>query len=143
MVPVGYPVEDMDVLILDESGNELGVNQVGEIAVRSRYLSPGYWQRPDLTAAAYRDDPNCGANRIFRTGEWGRLSPDGCLEHLGRKDAQVKIRGYRVEIYETELALLRHPAVDQVLVISRESIRADKYLAAYIVLNEIFCSDGE
>ena len=135
MVPVGYPVEDMDVLILDESGNELGVNQVGEIAVRSRYLSPGYWQRPDLTPAAYRDDPNCGANRIFRTGEWGRLSLDGCLEHLGRKDAQVKIRGYRVETYETELALLRHPTVDQVLVISRESIRADKYLAAYIVLN--------
>ena len=123
MVPVGYPVEDMDVLILDESGNELGVNQVGEIAVRSRYLSPGYWQRPDLTPAAYRDDPNCGANRIFRTGEWGRLSLDGCLEHLGRKDAQVKIRGYRVETYETELALLRHPAVDQVLVISRETVK--------------------
>ena len=136
MVPVGYPVEDMDVLILDESGNELGVGQVGEIAVRSRYLSPGYWQKPDLTAAVYRADPNCGTNRIFRTGEWGRLSTDGCLEHLGRKDAQVKIRGYRVEIYETELALLRHPAVDQVLVISRESIRGDKYLAAYIVLNE-------
>ena len=135
MVPVGYPVEDMDVLILDESGNGLGFNQLGEISVRSRYLSPGYWQRPDLTAATYRADPSSPANRIFRTGEWGRLSPDGCLEHLGRKDAQVKIRGYRVETYETELALLRHPAVDQVLVICRESIRGDKYLAAYIVLN--------
>ncbi len=135
MVPVGYPVDDMDVLILDESGKELGVNQVGEIAVRGRYLSPGYWQRPDLTVAAYRADPNSAADRLFRTGEWGRLSSDGCLEHLGRKDAQVKIRGYRVETYETELALLRHPAVNEVLVVARESERGDRYLAAYIVLN--------
>ena len=135
MVPVGYPVDDMDVLILDEFGKELGANQVGEIAVRSRYLSPGYWQRPDLTVAAYRADPNSPADRLFRTGEWGRLSSDGCLEHLGRKDAQVKIRGYRVETYETELALLRHPAVNEVLVVPRESKRGDRYLAAYIVLN--------
>ena len=72
MVPVGYPVDDMDVLILDESGNELGFNQVGEIAVRSRYLSPGYWQKPDLTAAAYRVTQTVRENRTFRTGEWGR-----------------------------------------------------------------------
>src|SRR5262249_40367193 len=135
MVPVGYPVEDMDVLLLDESGNELSFNQIGEIAVRSRYLSPGYWQKPDFTAAAYRAEPDSSANRIFCTGEWGRLSPDGCLEHLGRRDAQVKIRGYRVETCETELALLRHPAVDQVLVMCRDSIKGDKYLAAYIVLS--------
>jgi amino acid adenylation domain-containing protein len=134
MVPVGYPVEDMDVFLLDESG-KVGFNQVGEIAVRSRYLSPGYWQKPELTATAYRADPNSSANRIFRTGEWGRVSADGCLEHLGRRDAQVKIRGYRVETNETELALLHHPAVDQVLVICRDSARDDKYLVAYIVLN--------
>ena len=136
MVPVGYPVDDMEVLILDETGHELvGPGHVGEIAVRSRYLSPGYWQKPDLTAAAYLLDPRCPDNRSFRTGEWGRLSSDGCLEHLGRKDAQVKIRGYRVETYETELALLHNPAVDQALVLCRENTRGDKYLAAYIILN--------
>ena len=138
MVPVGYPVDEMDVLILDEPGNELGFNQVGEIAVRSRYLSPGYWQKPDLTAAAYVRDPGCPENRTFRTGEWGRMSPDACLEHLGRRDAQVKIRGYRVETYETELALLRHPTIDQVLVLCREDRRGDKSLVAYIIVNQAF-----
>ena len=111
-VPVGYPVEDMEVLILDEAGHELGPNHVGEIAVRSRYLSPGYWQKPDLTAAAYLLDSRCPDNRIFRTGEWGRMSSDGCLEHLGRKDAQVKIQGYRVETNEIELALLQQRSAE-------------------------------
>ena len=63
----------------------------------------------------------------------GGLSSDGCLHHLGRKDAQVKIRGYRVETSETELALISHPAVDQALVTSRENKKGDKYLVAYIV----------
>jgi len=138
-VHVGYPVEDMEVLILDEAGHELGPNHVGEIAVRSRYLSPGYWQKPDLTAAAYLLDPRCPDNRIFRTGEWGRMSSDGCLEHLGRKDAQVKIQGYRVETNEIELALLQSPAVDEAFVMCRESTRGDKYLAAYLVLNHRPC----
>ena len=135
-VAVGYPVEDMDVVILDESGHELGPDHVGEIAVRSRYLSPGYWQKPDLTSAAFLVDPRSPDNRIYLTGEWGRMSSDGCLEHLGRKDAQVKIQGYRVEINEIELALLQYPAVDEAVVMCRENTRGDKYLTAYLILND-------
>jgi len=143
-VPVGYPVEDMDILILDDSGNELGPGEVGEVAVRGGYLSPGYWRQPDLTSAAFLPDPSSPTKRIFRTGEWGRMSADGCLVHLGRKDAQVKIRGYRVETFETELALLEHFAVDQVLVMCRDNIRGDKYLVAYIVLNRMIgCTVSE
>jgi len=138
-VPVGYPVEDMEVLILDEAGHERGPDHVGEIAVRSRYLSPGYWQKPDLTSAAFLLDPRCPDNRIYLTGEWGRMSSDGCLEHLGRKDAQVKIQGYRVETNEIELALLQNPAVDEAFVMCRENGQADKYLAAYLVLNQRPC----
>jgi amino acid adenylation domain-containing protein len=134
-VPVGYSVEGMEVLILDESGNELVFNQVGEIAVRSRYLSTGYWHKPDLTSAVFLLDPTCPDNRLYRTGEWGRMSSDGCLEHLGRKDAQVKIQGYRIEISEIELALLQHPAVEEAVVTCRESTNGEKYLAAYIILN--------
>ena len=133
VVPVGYPVEDMDVCILDESHSELPCNEIGEIAVRSQYLSPGYVRNLELTCAKYLSDPSDPEKRLFLTGEWGRLSPDGCLHHLRRKDAQVKIRGYRVETSETELALLKHPAVDQVLIASRENTRGDKYLVAYIV----------
>jgi amino acid adenylation domain-containing protein len=134
LVPVGYAVADTKILLLDELGNQLGPGRVGEIAVRSRFLSPGYWRDPDTTNAAYVSDLSCPENRLFQTGEWGRMSADGCLEHLGRRDTQVKIRGYRVETYETELALLRHPAVDQVLVLCRENKNADKYLIAYTTI---------
>ncbi len=133
IVPVGYPVEDMDVFVVDENGRQLGPNQTGEIVVRSGYISPGYWKKPDLTSAAFLPNGSDPDMRIFRTGEWGRIASDGCLEHLGRKDAQIKIRGYRVETYETESALLKHPAVDQVLVMSRENPTGDKFLVAYIV----------
>ena len=137
LVPVGYAVADTEVLLLDELGNEIGPNQVGEIAVRSQFLSPGYWRKPDLTSAAYASDRSCPEERIFRTGEWGRMSSDGCLEHLGRRDSQVKIRGYRVETYETELALLRHPTVDQALVLCRENTKTDKYLVAYMTVSRL------
>jgi amino acid adenylation domain-containing protein len=133
LVPVGYAVADTTILILDPAGNSLGPGHSGEIAVRSRFISPGYWQNPDATDRAYGSDQANPENRLFRTGEWGRMSPDGCLEHLGRRDAQVKIRGYRVETYETELALLDHPEIDQVLVLCRENKTGDKYLAAYII----------
>ncbi|MDP2601547.1 MAG: amino acid adenylation domain-containing protein [Deltaproteobacteria bacterium] len=132
IVPIGYPVPDMEILMLDEYGNDLGPGQIGEIAVRSQFLSPGYWRSLELTNAGFRAERAGSDSRIFRTGEWGRLSADGCLEHLGRRDAQIKIRGYRVETNEIELALLRHPVVDQVLVLCRDNIKADKYLVAYM-----------
>ena len=134
MVPIGYAVPDMDIFLLDESGNVLSPNETGEIAVRSRYLSPGYWRSPDQTRSTYHLDTADSELQTFRTGEWGRMSADGCLEHFGRRDDQVKIRGYRIEIYEAELALLQHPAVDHVLVLCLENFRGDRYLAAYIVL---------
>jgi amino acid adenylation domain-containing protein len=133
-VPIGYAVPDMDIFLLDDSGNVLSPNEWGEIAVRSRYLSPGYWRSPDLTGSAYHLDTADSELRTFRTGEWGRISTDGCLEHFGRRDDQVKIRGYRIEIHEAELALLQHPAVDYVLVLCLENFRGDRYLAAYIVI---------
>jgi amino acid adenylation domain-containing protein len=135
VVPVGYAVEGKDVVLFDEYGNELGPNRTGEITIRSRYLSPGYWKDPDLTRSAFLPDPEDRATRIYRTGDLGRLSDDGSLEHLGRKDAQVKIRGFRVETYEIELALLQNPEIDQAFVIARDSASGDKYLAAYVIVS--------
>jgi amino acid adenylation domain-containing protein len=91
VVPAGHAVEGMEILLLDDEGQTVGLNQVGEIAVRSRCLSPGYWRRPDLTRAKFLPDPEGGDKRIYLTGDLGRMRPDGCLEHLGRKDFQVKI----------------------------------------------------
>ncbi len=132
-VPVGYAVDDMEVLLLDDAGKEIGFDQIGEIAVKSRYLSPGYWRKPELTAAAFSSAPGEGGKRIYRTGDLGRMLWDGSLEHLGRKDFQVKIRGRRVETAEIELALLRLEAIKEAVVTAREYARGDLRIVAYIV----------
>lgn len=132
-VPVGYPLEDKEILILDEKGAALGIGEIGEIAVRSRFLSPGYWKRPDLTVMAFTTNSREDERLIYRTGDLGRTLVDGCLEHLGRKDAQVKIRGFRVECREVEMALLHNPAVDQVFVSTRQDVPDETYLIAYVV----------
>jgi len=123
----------MEVLLLDEDGTAVRPDDIGEIAIRSRYLSPGYWRRPDLTAAAFRPDPAGGPERIYRTGDLGRRLPDGCLVHLGRKDFQVKIRGFRVEVAEVEGALLSLPTVQEAVVVAREDRPGDRRLVAYLV----------
>jgi amino acid adenylation domain-containing protein len=133
VVPVGYAVEGVEILVLDETGHMVGVNGIGEIALRSRYLSPGYWRKPELTQAAFQPDPRGGGERIYRTGDLGRLLPDGCLEHLGRKDFQVKIRGHRIEVAEIELALCDLAAVQEAVVVAREEKPGDMRLVAYIV----------
>lgn len=132
-VPVGYPVEGKEVLILDEKGERLAAGAVGEIAICSDFLFPGYWNRPDLTESALSPVRGSQALRMYRTGDLGRISADGCLEYLGRKDTRVKIRGYRVESYEVELALLENPAVNQAFVTHRQDGRDESYLVAYIV----------
>jgi amino acid adenylation domain-containing protein len=132
-LPVGYAVDDKEVLLLDETGNKVAPCEIGEIAVRSRYISPGYWRRPDLTDEKFLPDPDGGNRRIFLTGDLGRMMPDGCLEHHGRKDFRVKIRGYTVETGEIEKTLLEHPGIRETTVIPKDDKRGDKRLVAYIV----------
>jgi amino acid adenylation domain-containing protein len=131
VVPVGGPAEDHEVLLLDEAGAEVEPGSVGEIAVRSRYLTPGYWRRPDLTARAFL--PVSGAERVYRTGDVGRLLPGGRLLCLGRKDLQVKIRGHRIEPAEIELALAGAPGVREAVVAVRNSARGEAQLVGYVV----------
>ena len=133
MVPAGYEIPGKEVLLLDDNRREVGLNQVGEIAVRSRYLSLGYWRRRDLTEARFVPDPDGGDRRIYLTGDLGRMLPDGCLEHLGRKDLQLKIRGLRVDLGEVEKALLEHPGVKEATVTARQDRSGDNQLVAYFV----------
>jgi acyl carrier protein len=132
-VPVGYPVDHKEVLLLDEAGTEIGFNRTGEIAVKSHYLSLGYWRKPELTQVKFKPDPQGGDQRIYLTGDLGRMAPDGCLFHLGRKDFQVKVRGYRVEVSEIEMALLEHAAVKEAAVVGREIQSGDRQLVTYFV----------
>jgi len=132
-VPVGYGLEDIEVMLLDDDGKDVEVNDPGEIAVKGRYLSPGYWRQPTLTAAKFTKDQCQGDDRIYLTGDLGRMSDDGCLYHLGRKDSQVKVRGYRVDPGEVETALLQHNQVREVAVVGRKNQLGDARLVAYVV----------
>jgi acyl-coenzyme A synthetase/AMP-(fatty) acid ligase len=132
-VPVGYAIEDMELLLIDESGKEADSDEVGAIAVRSPYRFPGYWRKPELTASAFAPDPRGGSEPIFRTGDLGRMSSDGCLEHLGRKDFQIKIRGHRIEAGQIETALLELDTIKEAVVGAWAYDSTDLRLVAYIV----------
>ena len=133
VVPAGYPVEDMEVLLLDELGEEVGFGIVGELAVRSRYLSPGYWQNPSLTVKTFLTDPSGGDLRIYRTGDLGRRHSNGCIDILGRTDFQIKVRGFRIEVAEIEAVLLELDCVGEAVVNAWEDSTGENRLAAYIV----------
>ena len=135
-VPIGYAVQDTEVTLLDDGGHEVGFEQVGQIAVKSRYLASGYWRKLALTKAKFIPCANEEDQRTYLTGDLGRMDADDCLFHLGRKDFQVKVRGYRVEISEVETALLEHPAVKETAVVGRQVPSGDTQLVAYFVPTE-------
>jgi amino acid adenylation domain-containing protein len=132
-VPIGYPVEDTEILLLDDEGQEVGPGQIGNIAVKSRYLALGYWRQPELTRAVFLDQAEGDGMRVFRSGDLGRRSPDGLLEHLGRKDFQVKIRGFRIESTEVERVLLDLADVKDAAVVARNDSTGEARLVAFIV----------
>ena len=133
LVPVGYPVEDMEVEVVDESGHQVEAGQVGTIAVRSRYLATGYRGRPDLTARAFTEDPGETGMRTYRTGDLGRFRADNCLELLGRSDTRRKIRGHWIDLADVEAALLGAPGVREAAVRASEDLPGHARLVAYIV----------
>ena len=132
-IPAGYEIPDKELLLLDENGRPVGVNEVGEIAVRSRYVAVGYWQRPDLTEAKFSSSPEHPDERTYRTGDLGRMLPDGCLYHMGRKDFQVKARGFKVEVAEIEAALKNLDSVKDAVVLPTQDAAGDTRLVAYVV----------
>jgi amino acid adenylation domain-containing protein len=132
-VPVGRPVEDMEVLLLDHTGQSVAKGSVGEIAVNSRYLATGYWNRPDLTKRAFCGDTAGPGKRLYRTGDMGRMLPGDCLDILGRRDFRAKLRGQTIDISKIEAALRAIHPVNQALVCVREDRPGRPRLTAYIV----------
>ena len=132
-VPVGYAHEDLQILILDEDGEPAKAGAIGEIAIRSRFLSPGYWRMREMTESRFLSDPNGGDERTYLSGDLGWLTDDGCLFHRGRKDSQTKIRGFQVEIAEVERVLLQHDGVKETIVIGQADHAGERRLVAYCV----------
>jgi amino acid adenylation domain-containing protein len=132
-IPVGFALDDKEVVVVDEAGKELGPGEPGEIVVRSPYLACGYWGDPELSRKVFRTDARRKNVRTYRTGDRGMLGPDGCLEHLGRQDAQVKIRGQRVETGEVETALLGLGSIREAVVVGRPLPAVGQQLVAYVV----------
>jgi aspartate racemase len=108
-------------------------NDVGEIVIRSEFLSPGYWKNPELTSATFRPDPQIPGQRQYFTGDLGALLPDGCLLFKGRKDFKMKIHGINVETAQLDASLRLHPSVRDAVSVPDEDESGERYLLVYVV----------
>jgi amino acid adenylation domain-containing protein len=136
VVPVGRPPEGVHLEILREDGSAAGTDEVGEILVSSPHVSPGYWHRPDLDAAAFAPDPDRPGWRRYRSGDLGRIDAAGNLHFLGRRGSRVKIRGHSVDLVEVEAGLSRCAGVREAAVVarSRNPDGEPDLLVAHVVL---------
>jgi amino acid adenylation domain-containing protein len=115
---VGRPLPGWTVSVRDEDGVPVPDGVIGEIWVGGAGTARGYWDQPELTAARFVLDPVTG-QRVYRSGDLGRIGPDATIDHLGRMDDQVKVRGFRIEPAEIRSALLTSPAVAEAAIVVR------------------------
>ncbi|HUK89292.1 MAG TPA: AMP-binding protein, partial [Blastocatellia bacterium] len=131
VVPIGYETDSTKILIVDSAGDPLPPDCTGEILIRSDFVSPGYWGKPDLTARSFVPDPEFAGCTAYSPGDLGRMSQDGRLFHLGRKDFLVKVRGSGVDINELERNLLDIEGVGQAAVIVTAAPDGSNALTAF------------
>jgi amino acid adenylation domain-containing protein len=143
-VPIGKPIANSSLYILDPAGHPVPAGIAGEIHVGGDGLAAGYWQRPELSAERFTPNrfrpvraPGLQVAEpgalLYRTGDLGRFDSDGNVEFLGRVDHQVKLRGFRIELGEIESLLARHEHVANCVVMLREDVPGDKRLVAYVI----------
>ena len=136
--PIGKPVRNMHLYLLDEAGKQVPAGEPGEICIGGAGVAEGYLNRPDLTAERFIQDPfsNKSGARLYKTGDSARLLPDGNLEFIGRTDFQIKFHGYRIELGEIETQLRKHPSIREAVVLLREDVPGVRRLVAYLVSYE-------
>lgn len=133
MVPIGKPIDNVKIRILDEWLQPVPVSTSGDLYIEGIALARGYHNRPDLTAERFLPSPfGEHGGRLYRTGDLARYREDGNIEYLGRRDQQVKIRGYRIELGEIESALMEYEDIGQCVVLARQQQAGEKRLVAYL-----------
>lgn len=131
--PIGKPIANTQIYILDEELQPIPVGVTGEIYIGGAGVGRGYRNRPELTAERFISSPFEANQILYKTGDLARYLPDGNIEYLGRADQQVKIRGFRIETGEIEAIINENPYVKESVVIGREDRPGDKRLVAYVV----------
>ncbi|MEC1933737.1 lichenysin non-ribosomal peptide synthetase LicA [Bacillus paralicheniformis] len=140
-IPIGKPVSNTEVLILDSFGNVQPAGVAGELCVGGDGLVRGYFNRPELTAEKFTEHPFKTGEKIYRTGDMARWLADGCLEFIGRIDHQVKIRGQRIELGEIEHHLLTHEMVQEAAVLAVDTGKRDQMICAYFTADQELSSE--
>ncbi|HLP47044.1 MAG TPA: amino acid adenylation domain-containing protein, partial [Candidatus Kapabacteria bacterium] len=144
-IPIGKPIDNITLYILGKNLHLQPLGAAGELCIGGVGLGRGYLNRSELTAEKFTtfhhssfDIPRIHHLKLYRTGDLARWLPDGNIEYLGRIDFQVKIRGFRIELGEIENQLALHKGIKEAVVIARENANNDKYLCAYVVLDNMY-----
>ncbi|HLX91432.1 MAG TPA: amino acid adenylation domain-containing protein, partial [Puia sp.] len=139
IIPIGKPVLNTQIYILDENKKPVAGNQMGELYIGGIQVARGYLKRPELTAQRFLPDPfaKSADAKMYRTGDLAKWLTDGNIDYLGRLDDQVKIRGFRIELGEIENVLQQFPAIKNCVVTAPEDEHGEKRLVAYIASNDI------
>ena len=132
-VPIGQPIENTAIAILDEALYPVPEGEVGELCIAGDGLALGYHERPELTAERFIQRRGVPGGRFYRTGDQARMLPSGDIEFLGRKDTQVKIAGHRIELGEIEQVLKTHPKLDDAAVTVEGASADERRIAAWII----------
>ena len=139
-VPIGKPMDNVRLYVVDQQGHRLPVGAMGELWAAGPQVAKGYLNRPDKQAEVFINNPFEAANskysRCYRTGDIVRYLPDGNIQFVGRKDGQVKNRGFRIELKEVEAVIREFPGINDATVQAFDDENGGKFIAAYIVSDE-------
>ncbi|MCX7595891.1 MAG: amino acid adenylation domain-containing protein, partial [Fischerella sp.] len=135
-VPIGRPIDNTQVYVLDRHLQLAPIGVVGELYIGGDGLARGYLYRPELTQEKFIDNPFLPGTKLYKTGDLARYREHGRLEYFGRHDDQIKIRGLRVELGEIAAAIAQYPSVQNAVVIARDDAQGDRSLIAYVATNQ-------